>query len=198
MSEHRITTWCCVDQGTSKIEVVFDKNVFEPHEVCKAHVHLDNARCNVNLNEVRLAIEQDLEVHADGQTYRNLFTLADRHEQGVPANHGSVEKRKLEVDLKSIRYEVPHERKRKGVMKAVSPEDLYMMQNMQPACHGHNVKNEYFLAVRCSYSGCTCCSAQPYARIPLTIVPVFNPQCYGYQQPADFNPQIYQAYNFQF
>ena len=49
VSENRITTWCCVDQGTSKIEVKFDKNVLEPHVVCRAHIDLNNAACNVAL-----------------------------------------------------------------------------------------------------------------------------------------------------
>lgn len=29
-SEHKIKTWCCVDQGTSKIDVVFERNTFTP------------------------------------------------------------------------------------------------------------------------------------------------------------------------
>ena len=31
-SENKITTWCCVDQGRSKIHVQFDKNSFFPNE----------------------------------------------------------------------------------------------------------------------------------------------------------------------
>lgn len=67
------------------------------------------------------------------------------------------------------------ERRKRGVMKPLSPEDLYMATQMQPACHGTHVTNEYFLAVRCGYEGCTCCASLPLARIPLTIVPVMNP-----------------------
>jgi hypothetical protein len=48
-SENKITTWCCVDQGTSKIHVHFDKNSFFPNEVCESKVTLDNAHCNVAL-----------------------------------------------------------------------------------------------------------------------------------------------------
>jgi len=46
-----------MNQGTSKIEVTFERNTFEPHEHCKADVHLDNTRCNVALQNVRLAVE---------------------------------------------------------------------------------------------------------------------------------------------
>lgn len=31
-SDHKIRTWCCLDQGVSTIECQFEKNTFEPHE----------------------------------------------------------------------------------------------------------------------------------------------------------------------
>jgi hypothetical protein len=149
--EHRITTWCCVDQGISAIEVHFEKNVFEPHEICRAHVKLDNSRCNVALTGVRLAIEQEVYIRADGHTFNQTFTLADKHEAGVDARHEAGVERSLELPLASIKYEIAKERKKKGQVKALSPEDLWMASQMQPACHGHHVRNEYFLAIRCSY-----------------------------------------------
>ncbi len=90
-SENQITTWCCANQGTSRIEVEFEKNVFEPSEVCRAFVRLDNSHCNVRLENVRLAVEQQLNIRADGRTFNRLFTLTDKSEGGVPARHGTVE-----------------------------------------------------------------------------------------------------------
>lgn len=58
-SENKITTWCCVDQGTSKIEVKFNKNSFYPNENVEAKVILSNQNCNVALTDVRLNIEQE-------------------------------------------------------------------------------------------------------------------------------------------
>ena len=68
-SENQITTWCCVDQGRSRIDVEFEKNVFEPHEVCKADVHLHNQNCNAPLTNVRLAVEQQLTIRAGHHTF---------------------------------------------------------------------------------------------------------------------------------
>lgn len=59
---NRITTWCCIDQGPSSVNVTFEKNVFEPSEICKAVVNVDNSQCNLNINNVRLAIEQELKL----------------------------------------------------------------------------------------------------------------------------------------
>ncbi|CDW79403.1 UNKNOWN [Stylonychia lemnae] len=196
-SELPISTWCCINQGQSRIEVDFEKNVFEPHEVCRANVNLDNSRCNVRLTNVRLAVEQVVRITAGWHTFNQTFTLSDKHEAGVPANHSTPELRHLELPLSSITYQVEGQRKKGGHMKSICAEDLYMMKQMQPACHGHHITNEYFLAVRCGFEGCTCCATLPHARIPISIVPVVNPQFASFSQPTDFAPQYYQQYDFQ-
>jgi hypothetical protein len=72
------------------------------------------------------------------------------------------------------------EKKRKGVTVQISPEDQFMMEGAQAACHGRHVVNEYFLKIELSYDGCTCCSNLPDASMPLTIVPIVNPNCFGF------------------
>ena len=117
-----------------------------------------------------------------------MFTLSKKSEAGVPARATKSEQRILEVDLKTIKYTAPDMKKKKGVMKPLSIEDRFMLENMSPKCSGTHVKNEYFLSVRCGFEGCTCCSQLPVCRVPITIVPVINPQVWGYQTPQDFNP----------
>eukprot|EP00347_Sterkiella_histriomuscorum_P005522 403356296 len=196
-SENQITTGCCVNQGTSRLEVEFEKNVFEPTEVCRASVNLDNSRCNVALTNVRLAVEQTVWIQAQGHTFSQTFTLSDRSESGVDARHQGVVHKHLELPLSTIRYEVSDQKKKGGHMKPISQEDLFMMRQIQPACHGHHVRIDYHMTVRCAFQGCTCCAALPHAKIPLSIVPIVNPSCTGYQQPQDFNPHYYDAYSAQ-
>lgn len=102
-SEHQITTWCCMDQGRSKIEVTFDRNTFLPNEVCTADIHIDNTNCNIAMNHVRLAVEQELEIETGIHRYRNTFTLTNKEEHGVGAHENGD--RKLELNLATIRYE---------------------------------------------------------------------------------------------
>ena len=64
-----------------------------------------------------------------------------------------------------------------------------MMSQIQPACNSKKVKNKYFLTIRCTYEGCICCADTPMAKIPLVIMPVVNPECYGWQVPEGFEPQ---------
>ncbi len=47
VSEMKVTTWCCTDQGTSRIEVKFSKNTFEPNEKVHCDVIINNSKCNV-------------------------------------------------------------------------------------------------------------------------------------------------------
>ncbi|CDW78366.1 UNKNOWN [Stylonychia lemnae] len=191
-SENKITTWCCVDQGVSKIQVQFDKNTFMPHEKCKSEIKLDNSRCNIALNTVRFTMEQEITIKCGTHIYRSVRTIKEKHDNGVPARSTQVGEKELEIDLSEIKYPVPQHRKKQGQLKAVSIEDAFQMSQAQPACHGHIVKNEYYLAVRTVFDGCTCCADLPMARIPLVIIPVVNPQLVGFQVPKDYNPQVHE------
>ena len=90
----------------------------------------------------------------------------------------------MDLDLSQIRYEVPKQKKKKGVMKPLSREDAFMMAGVQPACHAKKIVNEYFLCVLVEYDGCTCCVDLPDSRMPMTIIPIINPACFGFVPPA--------------
>lgn len=92
------------------------------------------------------------------------------------------------MDLGKIKHDAKHSKKKKGVVKQVSPEDLFAMSGAQPACHSRHITNEYFICIELEYDGCTCCVNLPDARTPLTIVPSINPACYGFQAPNGWNP----------
>lgn len=64
-----------------------------------------------------------------------------------------------------------------------------MMAAVQPATHSKFITNEYFLCTEVTYDGCTCCSNLPDSRLPLTIVPMVNPELFGFQPPEDYEPQ---------
>ena len=82
---------------------------------------------------------------------------------------------------------------KKGVQKKVSKEDKFIMASLQPACHAPKFSNEYFLTVRTEFDGCIC-SQTPHARSQMTIVPLLDPSCFGYQAGHDFSELG--AYNF--
>jgi hypothetical protein len=65
----------------------------------------------------------------------------------------------MTIDLGELKNTVgPTKTKRKGWSKTVeverSPEEIFLLSHLAPACHGFYVKNEYCLKARVIYEGC--------------------------------------------
>lgn len=179
-----IKTWCCCDQGTSTMWSMFEKNQFVPTEMCRGKVHVDNSNCQIAANRVSFYIEQRLRVEAGHHSHTYSKRLVNKTIEGPAAGQGEWFS-DMELNLNDIRYEVAKEKKKNGVMKPISKEDQFMMAGLQAACHAKKIKNEYFLCVLVEYDGCTCCVNLPDSRMPVTIVPIVNPACFGFQPPAE-------------
>ena len=191
-----IRTWCCINQGVSEITGRFEKNMYCPNEKVKADAIINNAQCNLNVTDIRLAIEQEVTITCDGHTWKEMYTIAEKLEAGVMARFPTPEYRYIEIDLSTIQFPVPDMRRKKN--KPISMEDKFMLSQAQPVTHGMHVTNEYFVAIRMNFNGCTCCSTLPMSRIPLVITPMINPACYGFQIPADYQPQVQPMYQIVF
>jgi hypothetical protein len=63
----------------------------------------------------------------NGHTWRDMITLKQQVEHGVPAKHDKKENKHLEVNLADIKYPAPTHHKKLGVMKPVSIEDAFLM-----------------------------------------------------------------------
>ena len=117
-SETRLTTWCCVDQGQSKIDVTFNKNSFEAHETCQATIKVNNAQCNLNMREVRIALEQELKLDYkefwNDRKLNQLFTVHYSWTQGVGPRNPNTEERVLNLDLNAIKYVVNEYKNKHG------------------------------------------------------------------------------------
>jgi hypothetical protein len=100
-------------------------------------------------------------------------------------------------DLSKIRYEVPKYTEKNGVKKPVSPEDAFMLAGVQSAVHSKMISNDYFLCIELAYDGCTCCADLPDSRMPITIVPIVDPKCFGFTSPDGWAPTDLGGFNFQ-
>lgn len=141
------------------------------------------------MKNVRVAIEQDLHIAACNHAFHDVITLANQNAEGVAAKHETKVLREIDVDLSTIRFNAPTNHSKGGVEIPLSIEEIFQLSQLQPVCHGKIVRNEYFIAVRTAFEGCTCCSATPIVKIPLVILPTYNPAVFGFQQPQDFKPQ---------
>lgn len=185
----QIKTCCCIDKGTSSMESVFEKNIFMPNEHVRGFVKVDNSNCQVDCTNVHFAVEQHFKLNAEGHSYHKKHDLEDKNAVGPHAGEGDWQK-EMVLDLSKIKYEVTDSVKDKktGHKKKLSPEDSFQMASIQPACHGKWIKNEYHLVVQCHYDGCICCVNLPDSDSQITIVPMVNPACFGFQAPGGWMP----------
>merc|ERR1712232_1139995 len=148
------------------------------------------------VTEVSLFIEQRMTIwdHHKRHSHTVSNRLVEQKCEGPDAGVGDW-KKDMYVRLNDIKYEVQEFRKKKGVEKKISPEDQFMMAGVQPACNSKYIKSEYVLCVECQYEGCVCCVDLPDSRMPLTIVPLVNPACFGFAPPNGWLP--YNLGNFQ-
>ena len=192
----QITTCCCFNKGTSKMGSEFEKNVFMPNEIVKGYVHVDNTHCAIACTHVRFAVERRFRMTIHGHSifgegpahsYTDHDNLVSQNLTGPAAGEADW-KREMTCDLNKIHYEVQADKKNKktGLRKPLTKEDRFMMSSIQPACHGKWIHNEYHLIVKCEYDGCTCCSNLPDSDMKMTIVPMINPECFGFQPPAEW------------
>ena len=194
-----ITTWCCVDQGTSSMWSSFEKNIFTPVDCAKAIIHVDNSKCTLNVTQVKFFIEQRLTVRDSGfgaHSYTRTRTLVERSMVGPNFGQGGWTTEMI-MDLGAIRFDVPEFKKKHGVEKRISPEDAFMMAGVQSAVHSKYVTNDYFLCIELAYDGCTCCANLPDSRMPITIVPLLDPRSFGFTSPDGWMPMNLGGFNFQ-
>lgn len=64
MEESQITTWCCIDQGTSKMWANYEKNIYTPQETAKAMINVDNSQCTLTVTRVKFFVEQRCTIRA--------------------------------------------------------------------------------------------------------------------------------------
>jgi hypothetical protein len=182
-----IKTWGCCAQGTSALEAEFAKNVFTPQEVAEGDLKIDNGNCKVKVKEVRFSIEQVMKQRIGHHSHTEKRTIIKKTCDGPEANDANW-KKSMELDLSKIKYDVATEKKKKGQTKKISKEDAFQMASLQPACHTKKFSNEYYLCVTTEYDGCICCVDLPDARMKMTIVPLVNPECFGFIPPQNWNP----------
>lgn len=130
-------------------------------------------------------------IKIDGHTHDIEKDLPGAHDECEGPDAGDKLEKKLEIDLRKIKYESVKQKKGKdGKKKAVSKEDQWMMSQIQPATrNGKHFKMRYYSVVSTHFEGCLCCDETPDCETPMTIVPMVNPAAFGFQPPAGYQCQ---------
>lgn len=95
----------------------------------------------------------------------------------------------MELDLNKIRTDCPPDRMKKGQKKAYSNEDKFMISGIQPASHTNFNACSYSLNTTAKYDvTCNYGDGDTNGRVPMTIVPLVNPECFGFKPPGNWQP----------
>ena len=94
--------------------------------------------------------------------------------------------KQMQLNLAAVQYTCNHMKRKRG--KARTPEEIFMLSQMAPACHSRYTTNDYYLNVNVKYNATNCCSKLPDISIPLTVIPMTNPATYGFLEPQGYAP----------
>ena len=105
----------------------FEKNCYEPHETVEADVKIDQKDCKVDMTKIALRLEQRMTMKADGFSKVYNKVLISHNYDGVKAGEDDPVKKELKLDLSKLKKKnMPKKKKKKGVEKDTSPEDIFL------------------------------------------------------------------------
>jgi hypothetical protein len=142
---------------------------------------------------VHFAVETQLRFHIQEflSTHHKMVErdLVKENVKGPCAGAGDWSK-EMCVNLNEVHMpELTDKKDKRGGRKPLSLEDQFLARSLQSACHAKHFTMEYYLVAETTYDGCTCCAELPHSRMPISILPVLNPACFGFQAPEGWNPQ---------
>lgn len=182
-----IKTWGCCDQGHSELKALFEKNIYMPTETARATVSVDNHDCKLDCSEVKMNVCLEIRMNIGHHHHVHEEDLKGAKDSHKGPHAGEKEWHKeLAIDLSKIKYDAVVDKKSKdGSRVPLSIEDQFMMTQLQPACRmSKHFHARYFVEITTKFDGCVCCCNEtPDAKVPMTIVPMVNPNCFGFAPP---------------
>lgn len=81
----KVTTWCCIDQGTSTMWANFEQNVYTPEQTAKAMINCDNSKCRLAVKQVQFRAEQKIHLKAGHHAFNITNKLVESKMDGPQA-----------------------------------------------------------------------------------------------------------------
>ena len=100
--EAHVKSCCCVDQGTTRIRVFFEKNGYSPGEEAKMYCVLDNKDGKAEVQRVSVALKNDITYISRDNHRRNRTHLI------FDGLRWESKERKQIVSIKNIRTRPTH------------------------------------------------------------------------------------------
>ncbi|OMJ68275.1 hypothetical protein SteCoe_34328 [Stentor coeruleus] len=178
----KLKTWCCVDQGTCKINVSYPQNSYNPSQIVQCHAQIDNSQSKLVVAGVvcNLFYSIRLKDH-NGKTH---FVKESILKNTVPIKIASGTSL-LNTSAVEIKQDLP--------------SIAHLLQSRYTT-KGHLIECIYTNEVKADMDGvCMCCGDTPSINSYVNIVPNFvMPQMYMPPAPANWNPQMLQPIALQY
>ena len=90
MNSH-LKTWCCIDQGLSKIKSYFEKQNYFPMEEARLMVEMDNTNCKLNIKKLDVELHSKIVLTSSGGHSKHFDNVINKlHVPGVCAGSSAV------------------------------------------------------------------------------------------------------------
>ena len=159
-------------------------------------VTVDNSKQHLRIREVEFQVVQ--RINLPGRTF-TFDIIENKDRSGINPSAEAITKQ-MQLNLAAIRYHCePFKRKKmfQGQPKARAPEEIFMLTQMAPATHSRHISNTYSLNVNVKYDATACCTGLPSCSVPLTVIPLTNPETYGFIEPQGYAPFELGYFKFQ-
>lgn len=172
----KITSCCCLDQGTTHITTYFEKSEYVPGEKAYMVTEIDNSKCKSRINSISGNLTQVLNVVAG--SYSHSITTRLHSDKLLGIGPGDC---------------LLAEHAQRLAVPINGPNSVVL----QPTCRGKLVNNEYLLICMLSMDACTCCEKDPSCALAVNIrnpEPVDIPN----EMPSDWRPTQMEKFNATF
>jgi len=181
----KISTWCCIDQGTISMRTAFEKDAYAPGEEARMLTEIDNAKCSLNIENVIFTLSQTINL-SDGNGHGRYFSFPIR-----TVNLGSIAPGTSAIgdQRKSASIVLPPGQEGRAKDFTGAPvQDPDPTQIMTPSAHGVLVKSDFSLSLTCSVEGCICCDGVPSVSIPIQVYSALQRKQPDPIPPPNWNP----------
>lgn len=152
-----IDTFFWVKQGTSKADVTFERDTYNPKDIAKVHVVIDNSNCKKNLMNVTLRLRRFLVCKdSTNDKFKENIILVEQDLEGVKKR--SKGELHMEINLSSITKLNGFQKSalKKKEKKGKNLEELKTLEElMTPSTMGTLIQCNYFLEVDFIHKGAT-------------------------------------------
>lgn len=176
--DKEVVSWCCCNQGKLKMTSYFEKDAYMPGETAYLVVEAEN-NSKVKCNTIDGNFTQEINIHGWGGgsgDKRNLRTVQIPGLEPGEAFIGGNAKR-IAIALTGTQIK--------------AGEDA---GTNNTTVHGKLIQCNYYISAQTKMDACICCDEHPVSKIYINLYNPIPPAPPAFQQPANWQPQVFDTY----